>query len=141
MPTKVYWGGKDMGWGHVQILMLGSIVEEVTSIKYDIKQEKTNNYGSGIMPKSRSYGKVEFEASITLNQKEVQKIYDKLPPGNSLIDIAPFDITIAFVSDGYRPVTHRILNAEFLDEGIEAKQGDSKIEKDYKLIVANVLMN
>ena len=130
-----------MCFGHVTILMLGAVVQEVSAIKYEKKQEKTNNYGAGFAATSRGHGKIECDGSITLNAKEVQKIYAQLPAGMSLIDVPAFDITVSFVSAAYKPVTHRLLNCEFLDEGIESKHGDTKTEREYKLVVGNIILN
>jgi len=141
MSSVVKWNGTTQSFGHIAILMLGGMVEEVSGIKYDQKQEKTNNYGAGNKAVSRGHGKIECEASITLSLNEVQKLRAKLPAGMSLIQIPAFDITVSFVSDAYKPITHRLIGCEFTDEGVESKSGDTKTEREYKLIVGDIIFN
>ena len=133
--------GVDMGWGHVVLQMLGSIVTGCEEIEYSKKQEKVNTYGAGNNPTGRGHGKIEYEASITLNNKTIQQIYASLPAGSSLVDVPPFPVTVTFVSVSYKPVIHKLHFVEFTDEGVAVKQGDTKTSYKCKLIVGGIDFN
>lgn len=139
--TKVMVNGVQMGFGHVVVNMLGTILTDFTEIEYSKKQEKTNTYGGGNAPSGRGHGKIEYEASITLSNKTIQQIYASLPAGMSLVDIPPFPITVSFVSTSYKPVIHKLHYVEFTDEGVATKQGDVKAEHKCKLIVGSIDFN
>jgi len=132
--------GRAYDWASITIEMLGFVVRGVKAIKYEAKQEKVNNYGAGNEPVSRGYGKKEYEASITLERKEIERIYDALGAGLNLLDVPAFTIVVAF-SENYKKTTHKLLMCEFTNDSVDAKQGDTKIEPDLKLIVGVVLFN
>lgn len=123
----------------ISISLLGNTPNGVTSIKYNTKRTKTNNYGKGSKPVSRGRGKKEFDGSIKLEQKEVQAIIAMLPRGKDLTDIAPFDITVAFSDDGVLITTHKLKACEFLEDPFEANSGDTSIEMEIPLIIGDII--
>lgn len=125
-------------WASVKLVLLDRTVTGCSAIKYEDKQEKVNNYGTGIYPVSRGLGKYEAMASITLEQYEVEAIQAQLPKGKRIQDIAPFDVVVSFVNDSDALVNHTIRNCEFTNNKRELKSGDAKIETEYELITSHI---
>lgn len=131
--------GKSLSWANITIDILGARPVGVTSIKYELKQEKTNNYGIGTKPVSRGRGKKEYSGSIKFEQKEVEAIIAALPAGRDLTDIAPFNITVAFSENGLLIQYHTLKNCEFMNDPFEASSGDTSIEQDIELIIGDIV--
>ena len=56
-----------------------------------------------------------------------------------LQDIGPFDIHVIFLPiGGARIAKHTLRNVQFLNDGNEAKQGDTANEKQLELIVSHI---
>ncbi|MDO7877378.1 hypothetical protein Q5H93_21735 [Hymenobacter sp. ASUV-10] len=130
--------GRAYDWASIKLQLLGQTVAGITAISYGVKQEKVNNYGAGVNPVSRGYGKREPNASITLEMKEVERIMAALPPGGSLLDIPPFPIPVAYVNASNQLITHTIMNAEFTENKREIKTGDTNIEVELPLVVSHI---
>jgi hypothetical protein len=130
--------GQSYAWSDIKMELLGRLVQGVTAISYESKQEKVNNYGAGTEPVSRGRGKKEYESSITLEMKEVEAIQRALGPGRSLEDILPFDINIGFITDGNVPVKHTLRQVEFTNNKRDVSTGDTTIEVELELIVGGI---
>lgn len=130
--------GRSYDWASLRAQMLGQTIIGITALSYGMKQEKVNNYGAGVNPVSRGYGKREPEASITLEMKEVERIMAALPPGGSLVDIPPFPIVSSFVNSSNQLVTHTLHNCEFTGQKRELKTGDTSIEVELPLILSHI---
>jgi len=128
---------RSFDFASIQLEMLGIVVSGVASIKYGVKQEKTNNYGAGTNPVSRGYGKKEYSGSIQLEMKEVERIYDALGKDKDLTDIPPFPITVSYLNN-YKVITHKLRDCEFLNDNIDAKTGDVNISQELELIVGSI---
>lgn len=131
--------GKSFGWANITIDILGARPVGVTSIKYELKREKTNNYGIGSDPVSRGRGKKEYTGSIKFEQKEVEAIIEALPVGYDLTDIAPFNIVVAFSENGVLMKYHTLKSCEFMNDPFEASSGDTSIEQDIELIIGKIV--
>lgn len=126
-------------WASVKVNLLGRTVSGITAIKYDDKQEKVNNYGAGIYPVSRGYGKYEASASITLHSYEIDAIQRALGPGKRIQEIPPFDIVVSYLaSNTDQVVTHVLRNCEFTSNKREVKSGDTVIEVEIELILSHI---
>ena len=126
-------------WATIQVLIEGVIVTGITDIKYDDSQEIENVYGAGQNPIGRGYGRITCKADITLERSEIESIRKSSPTGR-LQDIAPFDIVVAFIPVcGSMMATHIIKNCQFLDDGVEAKEGDTKNEKQLNLLPTHII--
>lgn len=134
---KALRNGRAFDWNSLQVDMLGNIVIGITEIEFGDKQNKVNNYAQGPHPSSRGYGNIEPKCSITLEQKEIERIKETLPRGQSLRDIAPFTITVSW-TENYRPVTYKIKGCEFTDNMRSIKQGDTNSLVKCELIVAEI---
>lgn len=126
-------------WASIKVNLLGRTLTGITAISYEETQEKANNYGAGIFPVSRGYGKYEAKGSITLHSYEVDAIIRALGPGKRLIDIAPFDVVITYMPQGSDTlVTHVLRNCEFTGNKRDLKTGDTVIETQLDLIMSHI---
>ncbi|MCL2291226.1 MAG: hypothetical protein FWC34_11100 [Bacteroidetes bacterium] len=131
--------GVTPSWATMQVLIEGVPVTGITAINYDDKQNIENVYGAGQHPVCRGYGNIEPTADITLYRDEIESIRKSSPTGR-LQDIAPFDIVVAFLPiGGAKIANHIIKNCQFLDDGVEAKQGDTKNEKQLNLLPSHII--
>lgn len=124
-------------WAQLKINILGANPAGITAISYKEKQEKQNNYGLGNQPVSRSRGKIEYEASISMYQSEVEALQAASPTGR-IQDIPPFDIVSAFIPDGGKIVAHTLHNVEFMENGRDLKQGDMDVVVVLPLIISHI---
>jgi len=126
-------------WADVKVNLLGRTISGITSVGYDDKQDKVNNYGAGVFPVSRGRGKYEAGAKIALHAYEIDAITKALGKGKRLTDVPMFDVTVVFMpvgSDGL--ITHVIRNCEFTMNKREIKQGDTVIEVELELITSHI---
>lgn len=129
-------------WASIEIVLFGITITGISAISYKKKKAKTNEYGSGSEPTHRGYGNNAYEASITLMKYEVDRIQRVLPKGQDLTDIAPFNIAVVYKPTGNDVlVTDVLKNAEFMEQGVDVKQGDTKIEVPCPLILAGIQFN
>ena len=66
--------GTEYSWGDIATCINGVPVSGITAISYGEKQDVQNNYGAGRYPVSRSKGRIEATAKITLYMSEVVAI-------------------------------------------------------------------
>ncbi len=131
--------GTAYGWNDVRITFLGRVLQGVSKIMYADAQEKTNNRGAGKFSVTRGRGAYTAEASITLKLEEIQAIQAAIGPGKKFTDIAPFEITVVYVNEANRKIVDIIKSAEFLNNGREINTGDSDIEREFGLIVSEIV--
>ncbi|NJN77935.1 MAG: hypothetical protein HC803_06060 [Saprospiraceae bacterium] len=128
-------------WSDVSVRMLGITLTGITDVMYERKQEKTNLYGAGNDPIARSHGQNEYTASITLTLNQLHVIESKLAPGNSILDIAPFDIICAYAVNGTKIVKDKILECEFTGTKREFSNGSNESKIELELIVGKIIFN
>lgn len=134
--------GTRHSWASVKVALLGRTVSGISSVSYEDKQEKVDNYGAGIFPVSRGKGKYEASAKITLHAYEVDAIVRALGIGKRLTDIPQFDVVVAYIPEGSDGlITHTIRNCEFTMNKREVKQGDTVIEVELDLITSHIEWN
>lgn len=130
--------GRTYDWGDINLLIAGVPVTGVVGIEYKDDQEKTDNYGAGRYPVSRSRGKITTTAKITLDMKEVEALQSRSRTGR-LQDIDPFKITVSYIPDTGTGVVNDILNnVEFKSNGRSWKQGDTKQDVELDLICSHI---
>ena len=131
--------GKRYGWSSIRANILGRTVTGIDDISYGDNVKKENHMGAGNMPVDRnSDGPYEAKASFTLRDYEIEAIQTAIGPGKRIQDIDMFDIVVVYVDDTNIMVTHVIRNCEFIDNGRQIKQGDSKIAHKCELIVSHI---
>jgi len=131
--------GVQHSWATMKVLIEGVPVTGIVAVDYDDKQEIENIHGAGQYPVGRGYGRITPTASITLLRDEIESIRKSSPTGR-LQDIAPFDVVVAFIPvGGAKMANHVIKDCQFTDDGVEAKEGDTKNEKQLNLLPSHII--
>lgn len=133
--------GVNYAWADIKLILFGIPVVGITSIEYNRKQKKENNYGQGNEPVSRGYGEFEYEdIKLEIYKDEWQGIINAAPSKDPTL-IPPFEIQILFINDrlSTAPTVHLLKNCEFLEDGLTAKQGETKLLKTVTLKWAGLI--
>jgi len=120
----------------IVLTVAGVDLASASSLTIKKTVEKTNNTGFSKEPTSRGRGVAEYECSIEIAYKDVQKLKN-LAPGGDLTDLPPFNV-IAVMNNGLDIARITAKNAEFTDDGIDVAAGDTEIKTEYNLIIAGV---
>lgn len=129
--------GRAYDYAQIEVNILGVPVAGITAISYTEEQEKVNNFGAGSRPVSRGHGAINASGSVTVSMNDIEAIRDAAPLG-SLLQIPSFDISVTFLN-AQKVVTHVLKNVEFLNDGVEATQGDTNLERSFDLVVSHVV--
>ncbi len=130
--------GTAYSWSQIRVNINGTPLIDITSISYKTVQEKTDNYGQGNRPTSRGRGRKTVEASITLRLGELEALRNSAP-NRDILDVPPFDISVAFIPENNGViVAHSLKNAEFLEDPVEANEGDNEVLVEVPLIVSHI---
>ena len=71
--------GQAYAYADIVVTVLGSPIAGISSISYSDAQEVTENYGAGRFPVSRGLGKIESEASMTIDRAELNALIIAAP--------------------------------------------------------------
>ncbi len=130
--------GIEYSYTSLSFAFLGNMdVKGVKAITYKAKKASENLYGAGAEPIAIGNGNKEYEGEIQLMRKDMMAI--SAAAGNaSLVDIAPFDLVIAFANgtDPVKTVTLRYVR--FLEDGLEAASGDMELPLTIPLALAGI---
>ncbi len=134
--------GQEYSWVNITVNILGRPVTGITKIAYGDKQEKVNNMGAGKLPVSRSRGsRVADGVSVEMFMSELEAI-QAVSPNGQIDDIPPFDIVVAYATDGGAILTHTIHNAEFMENKRDASQGSADgIKVELPMIASHISWN
>ena len=121
---------------NADILIDNLSVVSASNFSLTVKQEKPNNYGFSTEPVSFGEGIKEYECSIDLAKKDIQKLRNQSPT-RSLTDMSLFSVLVV-LNNGVNLARIRVNNCRFTEDGIEFATGDSEIKKTYSLMVAGV---
>lgn len=133
-----YINGQLYDWGQISVGIAGVVVTGITAIDYNEEQETTAVYGSGKYPIGYGKGRINPSGSITLLEDEIARLRDVAPNGR-LQDIAPFDITVTFISPNVAKVqTHVLKNCQFANNGVSATEGDTSMSQQLNLVMSNI---
>lgn len=130
--------GVNYSWGNLNVVLFGNIVIGITKISYKRKQEKTNNYGHGNKPVYRGYGRYEYEGSMELYTDEWKQII-AASPNNDPMQILPSDIQIVFAGSRVLPNKDILQAVEFLEDGLDASEGDTKLLITIPIIIGEIV--
>ena len=128
--------GRAYDFAQIVVNVLGVPLMGISSVTYAEEQEKTNNYGAGKYAVSRGHGAVEVSASFDIHMNDIEALRDAAPLGR-LLDIPPFDVPITFLNAN-KVVTHVLKNCEFTNDGVEASQGDTQVQRTFDLVISHV---
>ena len=124
-------------WASVEVNIFNQAIAGITAIEYDDDQEMQDNYGSGIYPVSRSYGKVKATAKMTLEMAEVVALQKAVPSGR-IQDIPEFDVVVTY-ANGLTVVTDVVKNCRFMKNSRASKSGSADgIMVDISLITSHI---
>lgn len=136
--------GINYSWSNISVVLFGVPVVGIVSINYKRKLKKENNYGANNQPVSRGYGNYEYEGDIELYTDEWKRIINASPNRDPL-SISPFDIQVVYggpaniggrnpggTTAGDRDI---LRSCEFMEDPLEAKQGDTKLTVKIPLII------
>jgi hypothetical protein len=130
--------GINYHWATIKVVLFGIPVVGITKIEYKIKQKKENQYGAGYEPISRGYGNKEYEGSIEIYTEELKRIINSAP-NRDILSIPPFQITVLFENElGVLIGQDQLLMCEFMEEGLSASQGDTKILTSLPLVIGQI---
>lgn len=110
------------------------ILQGVSGIKWNIKKNVQTNYGLGGEPVNRGFGNREYTASITMDYNtQVQLRALK----GTLMNLGEFDLIVSFANemgtDDWTEETVTLKGCLFTEDGMEAKQDDTNITKEFDL--------
>lgn len=129
--------GINYSWANITLILFGVPVTGITKISYNRKQKKENNYGAGPQPVSRGYGNYEYEASIELYTDEWKRIIAASPDRDPL-KIGLFDVIVLFGGSRLQTEKDILRSSEFLEDPLDAGQGDTKLLVTVPLIVGSI---
>lgn len=129
--------GINYSWGNLSLVLYNTIVIGITEISWKAKQVKENNYGVGFKPVSRGYGNYEYEGSVTMYLDEWKRII-KASPNNDPLSIAPSDIQVVYAGSRVLPTKDVLKMVEFMEHGLDGKQGDTKLLITIPLCIADI---
>lgn len=129
--------GKAYDYSQIRAIVLGVPVVGITSISYTQEQEKTNNFGTGNLPVSRGEGATDASGSLDISMNDVEALRDVAPDG-SFLKIPAFDIVIVF-ENSQRVITHVLKNVQFTNDGVEAAQGDTDLNRSFDIVIGDII--
>lgn len=130
--------GVSHSWGDITMLIGGVPVIGVTAIEYGDKQEVKNHYGAGRMPVSRSKGRIEPTAKITLAMEEVLNLQRQSLTGR-IQDIAPFPIIVSYLPEDGDVVVDRVMGCQFSENTRKWKENDLRQEVELEIVPALIM--
>ncbi len=138
MASTALINGVNYSWGNLSIVIYGNIIIGITKISFKRKQHKENNYGWGDKPVSRGYGNYEFEGSVEMYIDELKKLIAAAPNGD-IMQILPSDMQIVYAGSRVLPSKDVLQAFEFMEDGLEASQNDTKLLVSLPLLIADVV--
>lgn len=126
-------------WSDIRIILLGRDISGILAIDYKDGVTTKPVYGRGKKRIGRVSGMYEASGAITLEMSEVEALNLSLPAGQSIYDIAPFDITIVYVNAEQLLITHVLKQCVFTSQDRASKAGEVKeIEVKLPLDIAEI---
>lgn len=118
-----------------------TVLQGVSAIEWEVKQNVKKNYGLGGRPVNRGFGNIESTASITMDYNtQVQLRALK----GSLRALGEFDLVISFANEmgtaNWTTETVTLKGCMFTEDGMEANQDDTNITKKFDLNVFEIVM-
>ena len=130
--------GIGYSWADISLNLLGRTVESIKRISYGHNHQKQNNGGRGNKPTERTRGNKEPNASITISKKEFVALQNALATGQTLTDIKPFEIPIAYINDDNQKFVVVLHFCEFTGVASDMSQGDMELLVELPLIIGDI---
>lgn len=133
---------KEYSWSDVEIQMKGRKVIGARGVKYKTSQEKEAVYGAGNEPKTIARGNKSYEGELVVLQSELEALTETYGEGADVVDIAPFDIIVAYAPKNGGAITTDIIQlAEFTEVEKGMVQGDKNMEITLPFISLGIQKN
>lgn len=117
-----------------------SLIQGVSAIKWEKKRKVENNFGIGGNPIGRGFGNKTCTASLTMSYNVASNLRAL---AGSLMDLGEFDLIISFANAyagaDWKAQTVTFKGCLFNEDGMESKQDDTNIEKEYQLNPFDIL--
>lgn len=130
--------GVNYSWANITFMPFGIPLVGITKLSYKRKQNKENNYGAGPYPVSRGYGNYEYEGSIEVYTDEWKR-FIAAAPNRDPMQIAPSDMSVLFVNPRGGLDKDILKMVEFLEDPLDANQGDTKLLVTIPLIIGDII--
>lgn len=138
IPIPILINGVSYAWSDIQLSINGSLpIIGITDINYGFTRKVTNNYGAGSQPVSRSFGNVEYTASITI-YKEEYEVLKSIAVGGDITTIPKFTISVSYMNQDLPIVTEKLLNCNFVNADVKPKQNDANLPYTLNIVFAGV---
>mgnify|MGYP006921360711 CR=1 FL=1 len=130
--------GVSYGWSSIIFAVAGVPIVGITKTNDKKIQNKENVYGYGTEPVSRGYGNKECSGSITIKREELNRLI-LAAPNRDISNISPFNIPVVY-ADGTRvaPKVDELVAVEFKGSDMTANQGDTSIDIELELVIADI---
>lgn len=129
---------KQYSWSDYTVAYGGRILEGVTGLEHNAKQEKEVLFGRGNKPHEIVRGNKTYEGKIMLWQSEVERMIADAP-GKDILNLR-FNITEAFVpAEGGQMVVNTLQDVEITELPESFKQGDKNQIIELPFIFLNLL--
>lgn len=135
MPFQILANGVTYSGSSIVINIGNVSLPSLKAVKFKKKADKNNNYGAGQDVIDRTYGKNEYEASITVKIADLQSI-ENASPDSDPTQLPPFDIIVGFVQ-GTKAAAYTLYDCEFTEWGVDAKTDDKEIIVELPLIISH----
>lgn len=117
--------GAQHSWASIKCRIGILTIVGITEINYKTEQEISDNYGIGVDPIGRGFGRRTYSADITLYREEVEALRAASMTGR-LQDLGFFDIVVSFLPfQGQKPITHIIKNCSIKNDDVSASEGQT----------------
>lgn len=134
--------GKAYDSADVNVIILGTIPDEVFEVGYDTEREHQLNYSLGSkQPTSWSMGKDSFNGTLTLSAADQFKIEDAAKNAgiSNVADIPPFDMVVSYINEYNLARVDRV-TCKFMNNG-RSIGGDQSLRFQYKLFILAIKFN
>ena len=133
---------REYSWSDVEIQMQGRKVVGARGVKYKTSQEKEAVYGLGNEPRTIARGNKSYDGELVVLQSELEALTRTAGDGADVVDIAAFDIVVAYAPKNGGAITTDIIQlAEFTEVEKEMKQGDKNMEITLPFIALGIKKN
>jgi hypothetical protein len=124
-------------YADAKFIFNGIIVPGIKSFSFKVKKTKTNNYGMGENPDSRSRGKKEYEGSLGMTHDSA-KILKTLSPTGLLTEIPAGVAILSLVRTDGRKEVITMNFFEWMSDGLEGSEGDEDLQTDNDVIFGSM---
>jgi hypothetical protein len=131
--------GQLYSWANIAVTLLGRDIAGILAIDYDDGMTVKKVMGRGTRRIGRVVGNYDAAGALTLEMSEVEALNLSVPAGQTIYDIAPFDITVTYTNPDQLLVCHVLQQCTFTKQNRGSKAGEVKeIEVKLALDIAQI---